>query len=137
MIRRIHHVGIVVADLDASLERYRRLFGLTATRPLSPPGSRLSFALVGLPGAELELLAEAAADTPISKFLATRGPGLHHLAFEVEDMSAAVAALEPHGLTPLEPPARGIHGAPTCFFHPKATQGVLVEYVERAAEGSG
>jgi methylmalonyl-CoA/ethylmalonyl-CoA epimerase len=130
MIRGLHHVGIVVADLDAAVEHYRLVFGLSPRRPPSPRGSRLSFALIPLPGAELELLAEAASDTPISKFLASRGPGLHHIAFEVDDIGAAIDALSPHGLEPLEPPARGIHGTPTCFFHPKATHGVLVEFVE-------
>lgn len=131
MIRGLHHVGIAVADLDAAVEHYRRVFGLAARRPPSPPASRLAFALIPLPGAELELLAEATPETPISKFLASRGPGLHHIAFEVDDIRAAIDALAPHGLEPLDPPARGIHGTPTCFFHPKATQGVLVEYVER------
>ena len=134
MIRRVHHIGIVVADLGAAIERYERLFGLRATRPPSPPGSQLAFGLIVLPGTELELIAERSAGSPIGKFLAERGPGMHHLAFEVTDISRAIRAVAPHGLAPLAPPSPGIHGTATCFFHPRETGGVLIEYVERGHE---
>lgn len=136
MIRRLHHVGIVVADLQAAIDRYARLFDLHATRPSSPPGSQLAFGLIALPSVELELLAERVPGSPISKFLAERGPGLHHLAFEVGDMAAAIDALASEGVAPLAAPAPGIHGGPTCFFHPRETGGVLIEYVERPREAS-
>jgi methylmalonyl-CoA/ethylmalonyl-CoA epimerase len=141
VIRGVHHVGIAVRDLSEAISFYERVLGLEAERVPSPPGSTLTFAMVRLPGAEIELLAEAAAETPISRFLATRGPGVHHVALEVGDIVSAMAATTGRGAQALsETPLPGVDDTLTCFFHPRSTMGVLFEYVQPAppaGEGTG
>lgn len=129
----MHHVGIAVEDMEDAIRFYRDHFGLVAEPVAPPPGSALRFAIVRLPGAEIELLASTTDATPIAKFLAKRGPGIHHLAFAVDDIRAAMAATSRLGIPSLDAePAPGIKDTLACFFHPKATQGVLVEFVQPA-----
>jgi methylmalonyl-CoA epimerase len=131
MIRAVHHIGIAVHDLEEAMALYVRQFGLEAEIVPSPPGSTLRFAMIRLPGAELELLAPAADATPISNFLAKRGPGVHHVALAVDDVTAAMRTSAARGLQPLsDAPLPGVEDTLTCFLHPKGTLGVLIEYVE-------
>ena len=131
MIRSLHHVGIAVEDLDVAIDFYLRTFGLEVEPVSAPPGSLLRFALIRLPGAEIELMASEGAETPVARFIARRGPGLHHLAFAVDEIGAAMAEAARRGVAALDPqPAPGVDHTLTCFFHPKATQGVLFEYVQ-------
>jgi methylmalonyl-CoA/ethylmalonyl-CoA epimerase len=131
MIHAVHHLGIAVHDLDEAIAFYRERFGLEAEVVAPPPGSTLRFAVIRLPGAELELMAPAADETPITGFLARRGPGVHHVAFAVDDIRAAMAASAMRGLQPLSvEPLPGVEHTLTCFFHPRATMGVLIEYVQ-------
>lgn len=131
MIRAVHHIGIAVSDLDEAMAFYAGRFGLEAEVVAPPPGSTLRFAMIRLPGTELELMAPAADATPISNFLAKRGPGVHHIAFAVDDIAAAMQAGAARGLQPLSAaPLPGVENTLTCFFHPKGTLGVLIEYVQ-------
>ncbi len=131
MIRAVHHIGIAVRDLDEAMTFYAGQFGLEAEIVAPPPGSTLRFAMIRLPGAELELMAPAADETPISNFLAKRGPGVHHVAFAVDDITAAMQTSAARGLQPLSAePLPGVEHTLTCFFHPRGTLGVLIEYVQ-------
>lgn len=131
MINAVHHIGIAVPDVDEASAFYAKRLGLTAV-PVEPPaGSTMRFALIRLPGADLELIAPAAPETPITGFLSRRGPGVHHIAFSVTDIRQAMSAGAGRGLKPLtSEPQPGVGGHLTCFFHPRDTLGVLVEYVE-------
>jgi methylmalonyl-CoA/ethylmalonyl-CoA epimerase len=128
--RRIHHVGIAVEDLDAAVETYRRLFG-------AEPEHRETLAEQGVEAASLrvgddriELLASLGPDTPVGKFLAKRGPGMHHIAFEVADVAAELERLAAAGAELIdERPRQGLFGLEVAFVHPAATGGVLAEFV--------
>jgi methylmalonyl-CoA/ethylmalonyl-CoA epimerase len=138
VIRGVHHIGIAVHDLEAAMTFYERAFDLQAEVVESPPGSTLRFAMIRLPGAEIELMAPAAEHTPISTFLARRGPGVHHIAFGVDDIRSAMAATSERGVQLLDAePAPGVEDTLTCFFHPRTTLGVLYEYVQPAERADG
>jgi methylmalonyl-CoA/ethylmalonyl-CoA epimerase len=128
---RLHHVGIAVDDLEAALERYTGLLGGSLMRRGDFDG--LLFALVDSGGMELELLHAKDAGDAIGKFVAERGPGIHHLAFEVDDIDAEVARLTQQGLEQSGDIRIGIHGTEIVFFHPKTTGGVLTELVQAHA----
>jgi methylmalonyl-CoA/ethylmalonyl-CoA epimerase len=131
LIQVVHHIGIAVRDLQAGIDFYRRAFGLEANIVEPPNGSTLTFAVVRLPGCEVELLAPAAGETPITKFLETRGEGVHHIAFQVEQIDGAMAEARDRGLGALSESALpGIEDTLTCFFHPRQTMGVLYEFVQ-------
>ncbi len=131
MIDSVHHVGIAVPDLAEAIALYTERLGLEAVAVEPPPGSSMHFALIEMPGADIELIAPAGPETPITRFLDRRGPGVHHVAFGVADIISAMAAGAERGLQPLTPdPQPGIGRHLTCFFHPKDTLGVLIEYVE-------
>jgi methylmalonyl-CoA/ethylmalonyl-CoA epimerase len=131
MIRSLHHIGIAVRDVEQASAFYAERLGITAAPVESPPGSTLRFALISMPGAALEFIAPAADETPITRFLDRRGPGVHHIAFSVGDIKAAMSVAAQRGLKSLtEEPQPGVGGHLTCFFHPADTLGVLVEYVE-------
>jgi methylmalonyl-CoA/ethylmalonyl-CoA epimerase len=127
----IHHVAIVVADLDAGLAVYRDTFGLevTARHDLREDGVRAAF-LGGGP-ARLELMEPVRPDTGVARFLESRGSGLHHVCFEVADLAAAMRALSAEGVELIDAaPRRGALG-PVVFLHPRSAMGVLLELIER------
>jgi methylmalonyl-CoA/ethylmalonyl-CoA epimerase len=126
----VHHVGIVVADLDEALLLYRDRFGLAleSAHDLATDGVRAAF--LGGPGARIELLAPTTADTGVARFLASRGPGLHHVCFEVDDLAAVLAGFAADGLELIDSrPRRGAHG-PVAFIHPRSSLGSLIELIE-------
>lgn len=125
---RLHHVGIAVDDLDAAVARYTDLFGGSVMRQGDFKG--LGFALVDSGGMELELLHSTDPEEAIGKFLREHGPGIHHLAFEVDDIYAEVARLTQQGLEQSGDVRVGIHGTEIVFFHPRTTGGVLTELVQ-------
>ena len=128
--RGIHHLGVAVADLDDALETYSRLFGaeLEHRAAVREQGVEAAALLVG--GGRVELLSPLEDDTPIGRFLASRGPGMHHVAFEVEDIRAALESLRLEGaeLVDAEPHA-GLFGLEVAFVHPDSVHGVLAEVV--------
>ncbi len=126
---RIAHVGIAVSDLDAALAFYRDVLGLVPHPPETADGAEI----VSLPfgDAEVELLASTDPSSPISRFLARRGPGIHHICYRVPDLDAALAACRAAGYRLVdETPRRGAGGRRIAFVHPKATAGILLELTE-------
>ena len=126
----IHHVGIAVDDLDAAVARYTALFGGTVEHRERVEDQGVEAASVHVGGSRVELLAPTGPDTPVGRFLAKRGPGLHHVAFEVDDVAAELERLKTEGVELIdEAPRRGMFGLQVAFVHPDATGGVLAEFV--------
>ena len=126
---RIAHVGIAVPDIDAALAFYRDVLGLEPHGPETADGATI----VSLPfgESEVELLAPRDADGPIARFLARRGPGIHHICYRVADLDAALAACRAAGYRLIdETPRAGAGGRRIAFVHPKATAGILLELTE-------
>ena len=129
-VRRIHHLGLAVVDLDEAVATYEQLFGATveAREMLLDQGVAAASVLVG--GGRVELLEPTGADTPVGRFLAKRGPGMHHVAYEVPDVAAALRDLASAGAELIdEQPRRGLYGMQIAFVHPHAVHGVLTEVV--------
>ncbi len=125
----IAHVGIAVPDIGAALAFYRDVLGLEPHAPEVADGADI----VSLPfgESEVELLAPRDAEGPIAKFLAKRGPGIHHICYRVADLDAALAACRAAGYRLIdETPRRGAGGCRIAFVHPKATAGILLELTE-------
>ena len=126
----IHHLGVAVDDLDTALSTYDRLFGaeLEHRETLEEQGVEAASLRIG--SDRVELLAALGDDTPVGKFLSKRGPGMHHVAFEVEDVGAALDELEAEGAELIDArPRRGLFGLQVAFVHPDAVHGVLAEIV--------
>jgi methylmalonyl-CoA epimerase len=128
---RIHHVGISVADLDAAIKLYPSVFGAELTQRAASEGEGLEAAFLQAGGVELELLAPRRDDSPVGKFVAKHGPGLHHVAYGVSDIQKALAEARAAGLELIDhQPRIGMHGVPIAFVHPKSVGGVLTEFVQ-------
>jgi methylmalonyl-CoA/ethylmalonyl-CoA epimerase len=126
----VHHVGIAVADLDEAVASYAALFGATLEHREQVPEQGVEAASLRLAGSRVELLSPLGPDTPVGRFLAKRGPGMHHVAFEVEDVAAELDRLRSQGARLIdEQPRRGLFGLQVGFVHPDATGGVLAELV--------
>ena len=126
---RIAHVGIAVADLDAALAFYRDVLGLEPHPPETVDGATIVALQFG--DSEIELLASGEAESPIAKFLAKRGPGIHHICYRVPDLDAALQACRAAGYRLVdEIPRRGAAGRRIAFVHPKATAGILLELTD-------
>ena len=135
MVRRLHHLGIAVDDLDAAIERWVSLFGATLEHREVVPDQGVEAASVRVGGDRIELLFPLGVDTPVGRFLERRGPGMHHVAFQVDDVAAELDRLRADGARLIdEAPRRGLFGLQVAFVHPEATGGVLAEFVadERA-----
>ena len=131
----LDHIGIAVGDLNEALAFYRDVLGLEIEAPEEVASQRVRAHFVPLGGAAIELLEATAPDSPIAKFLERRGPGLHHITLSVEDIRAALAALEARGVRLIDQtPRPGAHGSLVAFIHPSAAHGVLVELVQRTRE---
>ena len=130
MALSIHHVGIAVDDLDLAIERYSRLFGATVEHREMVADQGVEAASLRVGSSRVELVAPLGPDTPVGKFLGKRGPGMHHIAFEVADLGAELARLRAEGARLIdETPQRGLFGLQVAFVHPEATGGVLAELV--------
>jgi len=127
----LNHVGIAVADIDVAVALYTGKLGGSLIRRGNLDG--LDFALVDSGGVELELLHATDIAEGIGKFLAERGPGLHHLAYTVDDIHAEVERMVGEGFEQSGEIRVGVHGTPIVFFHPRSVGGVLTELVERHA----
>ena len=128
--RAIHHVGVAVDDLDAAVATYERLFGGRLEHRERVEDQGVEAASMRLGESRVELLAALGDDTPVGKFLAKRGPGMHHIAYAVDDVGAAVAALQEAGAELIDKePRRGMFGLEVAFVHPESTHGVLSEVV--------
>ncbi len=129
--RRLHHVAIAVESLSAARGTYESAFGMSSTPIEFVPGQKVNV-LVLLAGSQrLELVEPVGEDSPIRNFLQKRGPGIHHIAWEVENCEQAIARLVAAGVQMIDTaPKPGSHGTRIAFVHPKATGGVLMELVE-------
>jgi methylmalonyl-CoA epimerase len=131
VLTRIHHVGIAVADLDESIERYRAALGAELVHRAVNEKEGLEAAFLRTGDGEVELMTATRPESPVGKFLAKRGPGLHHVAYGVSDIAAALADARAAGLELIDSePRMGMHGTLIAFVHPKSMGGVLTELVE-------
>jgi methylmalonyl-CoA/ethylmalonyl-CoA epimerase len=134
MLKKIHHVGVVVPNLDRAMALWRDLLGLRLTKRQTVQDQGVKAALLQVGESEIELLEPLSPDNGVGKFLARRGGGLHHVCFETEDVERELAGAKAKGLQLIDQkPRPGLAGM-ICFLHPKATRGVLVEYAQPFAD---
>lgn len=133
MLTAIDHTGFAVADLDRSVAFYREVMGLALVHRETLPDQRVEAVLLDVGDNHVELIAPLDAQSSVARFLERRGPGLHHVAYRVDDIGAALASLSAAGVRLLdEQPRTGIRGSRVAFLHPAGTGGVLTEIVEPA-----
>ena len=131
--QQIDHVGIAVADMDAGIARYEQLLGARPSVRKVMEKDGIEAAMIDLGSTHVELVAPTRADSAISKFLERRGEGMHHVAYRVDDIRAALAEARAQGAQLLdEEPRVGVMGHLVAFIHPRAALGVLTELVEAA-----
>jgi methylmalonyl-CoA epimerase len=134
--RTLDHVAIAVPSIASALPHYETLLGAVGSPPERVDAQGVSVVFVGTGPGRIELLEPLRDDTPVARFLARRGPGLHHIAYRVADLPATLARLERAGLQLIDrEPRLGAHGRRIAFIHPKSTGGVLIELVERELSG--
>ena len=134
-MRGIHHLGLAVEDLDVALSTYERLFGAEVEHRATVTDQGVEAASLRVGDGRVELLEPLGADTPVGRFLASRGPGMHHIAYEVPDVAAAIAGLAGAGADLIdEEPREGLFGLEVAFVHPDSVHGVLSEVVSPGRE---
>jgi len=130
MLKKIHHVGVVVPNLEAAMGLWRDLLGLHLTKTATIQDQGVRAALLKAGESEIELLEPLNPENGVGKFLARRGGGLHHVCFETEDVAKELEGARAKGIQLIDQkPRPGLAGM-ICFLHPKATRGVLVEYAQ-------
>ena len=133
MKAKLDHIGIAVANLAEALAFYRDALGLEIEAPEEVASQRVRAHFIPAGEAALELLEATAEDSPIAKYVAARGPGLHHITLRVDDIDAALADLKARGVRLIDESARpGAHGSRVAFIHPASAHGVLVELKQKA-----
>jgi methylmalonyl-CoA/ethylmalonyl-CoA epimerase len=131
VLTRIHHVGVAVVDLDESVRLYQAAFGAQLVDRQVNEKEGLEAAFLSTGEGEVELMSPTRPESPVGKFLAKRGPGLHHVAYGVTDIRKALAEALAAGVELIDPePRMGMHGSLIAFVHPKSLGGVLTEFVE-------
>jgi methylmalonyl-CoA/ethylmalonyl-CoA epimerase len=126
----IHHLGVADDDLDGAVATYERLFGAELEHRETVEEQGVEAASLRIGADRVELLAALGEDTPVGRFLSNRGPGMHHVAYEVDDVGAALDDLAAKGAELIdERPRRGLFGLEVAFVHPDAVHGVLAEIV--------
>lgn len=135
MFNRIDHIGVAVEDIEQALSLYRDAFGMDVAHREIVEEQGVEAVLLDVGENHIELLAPLGPDTPVGKFLAKRGPGLHHVAYQVADIDSVLEELKAAGLPLIdEHPRIGIRGSRVAFLHPKGTDAVLTEIVEPAGD---
>jgi methylmalonyl-CoA/ethylmalonyl-CoA epimerase len=130
--RGIHHIGVAVEDLDEALATYERLFDADVEHRATVEEQGVRAASLRIGEGRVELLEPLGADTPVGRFLAKRGPGMHHVAYEVNDLGATIAELANAGADLIDAkPRPGLFGLEVAFVHPDSVHGVLSEVVSR------
>lgn len=133
MFGRIDHVGVAVEDVDAAIELYEEGFEMQLVHRERVAEQGVDAALLDVGEGHVELLAPLGPDTPVGKFIARNGPGLHHVAYAVEDIDAELVRLAAAGIELIDSePRTGIRASRVAFIHPRSTGGVLTEIVEPA-----
>jgi methylmalonyl-CoA/ethylmalonyl-CoA epimerase len=135
MLSRIDHIGVAVEDLDAALELYADVLKMPVVHRETVTEQGVEAILLDVGENHVELLAPLGPDTPVGKFLAKKGPGLHHVAYQVADIEATLSALQAAGTRLIdEAPRIGIRSSRVAFVHPASTGGVLTEIVQPAED---
>jgi methylmalonyl-CoA/ethylmalonyl-CoA epimerase len=133
LFRRIDHIGVAVEDIDAAIELYRDSFEMELAHRETVESQGVEAVLLDVGEGHVELLAPLGPDTPVGKFLAKNGTGLHHVAYAVDDIDAALEKIAAAGLRLIDTEPRvGIRDSRVAFLHPRSTGGVLTEIVEPA-----
>jgi len=133
VFNRIDHIGIAVEDMDAALALYERNYAMTLVHRETITAQGVDAALLDIGENHVELLGALGPDTPVGKFLAKKGPGIHHVAYQVDDIEAALAALRDAGMRLIdETPRTGIRNSRVAFLHPATAGSVLTEIVQPA-----
>jgi methylmalonyl-CoA/ethylmalonyl-CoA epimerase len=131
-VKGIHHLGVAVEDLDEAVSTYERFFGAEVAGRATQAEQGVEAVALHVGSGHVELMAPLGPDTPVGKFLARRGPGMHHVAFEVDDLPAELARLQAEGAELIDSEPRvGLFGTEVAFIHPNAVHGVLSELVAR------
>ena len=132
MLTRINHIGIAVKSLDDALPFYRDNLGMTFVGIEEVAEQKVRVAMLQVGESKIELLEPTGEDSPVARFLEKSGPGIHHLAYEVEDIDDAIARLLADGARMIdERPRNGAHGTRIAFVHPKSSNGVLTELCQQ------
>jgi methylmalonyl-CoA/ethylmalonyl-CoA epimerase len=127
---RVHHVAVVVSDIEASLGFYRDILGLELETVLTIPSDRVTIAFLPIGESKIELVAPTDDTTGVARFLAAKGEGFHHVCFEVEDLAETLTRLAIDGVELIDTaPRKGAEG-PVAFLHPRSCHGVLIELIE-------
>ncbi|MEA2302818.1 MAG: methylmalonyl-CoA/ethylmalonyl-CoA epimerase [Solirubrobacteraceae bacterium] len=135
MFARIDHIGVAVEDLDAALALYEREYSMSLVHREIVDEQGVEAVLLDVGENHVELLRPLADDTPVGKFLAKRGPGLHHVAYQTPDIEAELGRLSAAGLRLIDAtPRTGIRGSRVAFLHPASSGGVLTEIVQPAED---
>ncbi|MFN8174945.1 MAG: methylmalonyl-CoA epimerase [Solirubrobacteraceae bacterium] len=133
MLGRIDHIGVAVEDLDAGIALYEGTLGMPLVHRETVSEQGVEAALLDVGEGHVELLRPLGPDTPVGKFLGRKGPGLHHVAYQVPDVAAALRSLRDAGVRLIdEAPRTGIRGSSVAFLHPASTGSVLTEIVTPA-----
>ena len=131
MFTYVDHLGFAVRDIDEAVEFYSRTFGVADWERIAMPERHMAVAVARVGDTLLELIAPTSEDAAFARFLRERGPGMHHVAYRVDDIAAALTEVKARGVQLIdEQPHLGLHGTLVAFLHPKSTLGVLVELVQ-------
>ncbi|WP_085813961.1 methylmalonyl-CoA epimerase [Geoanaerobacter pelophilus] len=131
MLSKINHIGVAVTSLEEALPFYRDSLGMTFSGTEEVPSQLVRVAFLSVGESKIELLEPTSPESPVAKFLEKNGPGVHHVAYGVEDIEAAIASLVAKGTRMIDAvPRNGAHGARIAFIHPKSSGGVLTELCE-------
>lgn len=132
MFKKIDHLGIAVEDIATAVELYRDTLGLEYAGEETVAEQKVKTAFFPLGESSIELLEPTDPDSPVGKFIAKKGPGIHHIALRVDDVAKAIETLLAQGVRMIDTvPREGAHGAKIAFIHPKSTPGILVEICQR------
>ncbi len=131
MFETIDHIGLAVTDIAEAVALYQTQFGVQEWEIIELPERHMRVAITIIGTSMVELIAPTAPEAAFAKYLAEKGPGMHHIAYRVADINAALATLKAQGLRLVdEVPRPGLHGTLVAFVHPKATMGTLIELVQ-------
>ncbi len=128
MLKKISHIGIAVQSIDETLPFYRDQLGMAFKGAEEVPEQKVRVAMLQIGESKIELLEPTSPDSPVARFLEKSGPGIHHIAYEVADIEAAIAGLQQDGVRMIDAvPRNGAHDTRIAFVHPKSSTGVLTE----------
>lgn len=138
ILRRIDHIGIAVVDLESAIAFYRDTYGVVGWERIELPERHMSVAMCHIGDCMLELITPTSEEAAFARFLREKGEGVHHIAYEVDDVEIALRTVEGRGIRLVDAHGRpGIHDTCVAFLHPKATLGVLTEFVQPARPDHG